>query len=220
MGNIRGVILDVDGTLIDSNDAHAWAWVEAFAEAGHDVSFDAVRQRIGMGGDKLVPAVTGLDGESREAEALGERRKAIFAERFLPRLAPVPGARRMVEHLKRQGFEVVVATSARGGELEGLLKKAGVDDLIEEATTASDVDNSKPDPDVVASALDKLQLPPEEVVMIGDTPYDMEAARRAGVKMIAFLSGGWEADDFPGAAAVYAGPHELLERDDALGTKS
>jgi HAD superfamily hydrolase (TIGR01509 family) len=208
----EGVIFDVDGTLVDSNDAHARAWVEAFAEAGHPVPFERVRRLIGMGGDQLLPEAAGLSAEAEPGRSIAKRRGEIFEQKFLPQLRPLPGARELVARLRHDGYRLGVASSAQPAELEPLLRLAGVEDLLRERTSAGDVEESKPEPDIVLAALRKLRLGPSAAVMIGDTPYDVEAARRAGVALIAFRSGGWSDPDLRGALAVYDGPADLLAR--------
>jgi beta-phosphoglucomutase-like phosphatase (HAD superfamily) len=218
---LRGVIFDIDGTLVDSNDAHAHAWVETFAEAGYDVPFEVVRPLIGMGGDKLLPKTIGLKHDSREGKALSARRSEVFREKYLPGLRALPGSRRLVEHVRGEGLKPVVATSAKDEELKGLLEAAEVADLMEEKATASDAKRSKPDPDIVVAAMNQADLAPRELVMIGDTPYDIEAATRAGIRIIGFRSGGWNDRDLEGAVEIYDGPAHLLSSysSSLLGTK-
>jgi HAD superfamily hydrolase (TIGR01509 family) len=212
----QGVLFDVDGTLVDSNDAHAHAWVEALREAGHDVPFEKVRRLIGMGGDQLLPEAAGLAAESDAGRAIAERRGALFREKHLPHLQALPGARDLVLRLRHDGYALAAASSAQPEELQALLRIVGVDGVIREKTSAGDVEESKPEPDVVMAALRKLRLPASAAVLIGDTPYDREAARRAGVAFIGFRSGGWsDAELAPGALAVYDGPADLLSRVDA-----
>ena len=210
-----GVIFDVDGTLVDSNDAHAQAWAEALAEAGHAVPFERIRRLIGMGGDKLLPEVTGLSAETPEGERISKRRGEIFEEKHLPLLRALPGASALVARLRDQGFRLAVASSAQPAELEPLLKIAGADHILRERTSGGDVEESKPEPDVVLAALRKLRLAPGAVLMIGDTPYDVEAARKAGVAVIGLRSGGWSEGDLRGALAVYDDPADLLARLDS-----
>jgi HAD superfamily hydrolase (TIGR01509 family) len=210
-----GVILDVDGTLVDSNDAHAHAWADALREFLRDVPFERVRPLIGMGGDKLLPLVTGLSEEHPEGKAIAERRARIFREQYLPSVKPFAGARELVLRLEQAGYRLAVASSSRPEELGALLRAAGVETLIEEKTSAGEVEESKPEPDVVAAALNKLALPAREAVLIGDTPYDVEAGRRAGVPVIAFRCGGWSDVDLHGTLAVYEGPADLLARFDS-----
>jgi len=208
--SLRGVILDVDGTLVDSNDAHARAWVEALAEAGREVPFERVRRLIGMGGDKLLPAAAGVDAESPDGKAIAKRRGEVFRARSLPHIQALDGSRDLLLRLKESGLQLAVASSAAEEELTPLLRIAGADDLIDRKTSGDDVERSKPDPDIVAAALQRLGRSPGEAVMIGDTPYDIEAARQAGVSCIAFRSGGWSDADLAGAIAIYDGPRALL----------
>jgi HAD superfamily hydrolase (TIGR01493 family) len=208
---VKGVILDVDGTLVDSNVEHAQAWHQAFEEAGLDGgSVEEIRRLIGMGSDKLLPEAVSIGKDSEQGERLAERRAEIFQELYIDGLRPTPGSAELVKALRDRGLRVAVASSARPDELRALLERAGVPWLVDDATSADEVDASKPEPDVVDAALRQLELPPGEVVMIGDTPYDIEAATRAGVGTIAVRTGGWEARDLRGALAVYDDPADLL----------
>jgi phosphoglycolate phosphatase-like HAD superfamily hydrolase len=211
----QGVILDVDGTLINSNDAHARAWVEALSEVGIVVDFAKVRPLIGMGGDKLLPALGGLAEESKLGARVSERRSEIFRERYLPQLHSFPKTRELLLRMVRAGLTLAVASSAKKEELDILLELAKVKDLIETATSSGDAERSKPDPDIVRAALDRLALPPARALMIGDTPYDIEAARRLGIDTIAFRCGGRSDRDLSGAIAIYDGPEQLLEHFDS-----
>lgn len=208
---LRGVIFDVDGTLVASNEAHARSWVDALSEAGHDVPFEVVWPMIGMGGDKLLPSVAGIESESDAGKRLSERRWQIFEERYLPDLRPTRGARALVERLQNDELEIIVATSAGGSELGSLLEAAGVADLIETATSSSDAKDSKPDPDIVQAAVRKSGIDASDLVMIGDTPYDVQAATGAHVPIIGLLCGGWSEEELSGAVAIYADPAEVLE---------
>ena len=204
-------MLDVDGTLVDSNDAHAHAWVKAFAENGFDVAFGDVRPLIGMGGDKVLDKLAGLREDEPQAKRISTRRQEIFKEEFLPSLKPFPRPGSLLTAMRARGLRLVVASSAKEDELKGLLAVAGAEDLLQEQTSSDDAEQSKPDPDIVAAALEKIGLPAEEVVMLGDTPYDVEAAARAEVATIALLCGGWSREALEGALAVYADPADLLE---------
>jgi HAD superfamily hydrolase (TIGR01509 family) len=208
------VILDVDGTLIDSNDAHARAWVDAFAAHGVTVAFAPIRRAIGMGGDKLMPIVSGIEEDSDEGQAIREYRKRRFKDHYLPGLAPFDGVRALVERMAADGFTLVVASSAGDSELGPLLKQAGVADLLPARTSSDDAERSKPDPDIVAAALKHSKCPPDAAVMLGDTPYDIEAATRAGIQVVALESGGWTREELGGAAEVYASPSDLLRQFD------
>jgi HAD superfamily hydrolase (TIGR01509 family) len=206
---VTGVLLDVDGTLLDSNDAHARSWAEIFRRHGLSIAFERVRPLIGEGGDKLLPQLTGIDAESARGKAISDERRALFLEKYLPALVPTPGARLLVQRLRTKGVRVVVATSSNNKELDPLLAQAGVADLIPRATSSDD-GASKPDPDIVQAALREGRLEPGEAVMVGDTPYDIQAAQRAGVRAIALRCGGWWDDAaLAGALAIYDHPAEL-----------
>lgn len=211
---IRGAILDVDGTLLNSNDAHARAWVEALAEANVQVTFEEVRKLIGMGGDKLLPAVANIEHSSDRGKRVSERRSAIFEERFLPKLRPFPHTRDLLLRMRSAGLKLAIASSAQQPELDGFLKIADVLDLIEGSASSSDASNSKPDPDIVQAALARLGLRAEQVLMIGDTPYDIEAAARSGIQTLAFRCGGRSDADLAGALAIFDDPADLLQRFD------
>jgi len=208
----RAVIFDVDGTLVDSNDAHARAWQDVLKEYGIERAFTDIRRLIGMGGDKLLPALTGISSESEVGTRIVARRGRRFRDAYLAGLRPFPEVRPLLARLVGDGFRLGVASSAKKDELDSLLEIAGVGDLIARQTSADDVEASKPDPDALHAALAKLRLSPEAAAMVGDTPYDVEAAARAGVSMIAFRSGGWTDADLAGARAIYDGPSDLLAR--------
>jgi len=206
------VLLDVDGTLIDSNDAHAQSWIDTFVEFGYEnVTFDQVRALIGKGGDKLLPEAIHVEKESERGEEISKRRGIIFKKTYLPNLRAFPQARELLESFKAAGYRLVVATSARSDELKGLLQVAGLDDLIEDAATASDAKDSKPDPDIVVAALRHAGCPPRRAIMLGDTPYDVEAATKAGVEIVALRCGGWTDEHLSRAAAIYDDPQALLK---------
>ncbi|MEW6421896.1 MAG: HAD family hydrolase [Deinococcota bacterium] len=186
---LRGVLLDVDGTLIASNDAHARAWVEALREAGFERTFEEVRPLIGMGGDQLIPRLTGLDSQSEE----GKRLTQGWFEHFkplIPTLHATRGARAMVQGLQTRGLRVVLATSGEAAIVDGLLKQAHLDDLNLERVSSSEVASSKPAPDLIQVGLEKLGLPAGEALMVGDTSYDAQAAHKAGVPCVLLRCGG------------------------------
>lgn len=203
MAALRGMLLDVDGTLLDSNDAHARAWQEALAEQGFRVDLPHIRRLIGMGSDKIVPLLTDLPPDDPAADRLKERRGELFRTRHLPSLRPFPRARELLEALGHRGIVPVVATSATADDMKALLERAGVADLIDASVSSDDVDRSKPDPDIVATALEKAALAPDAAALVGDTPYDVAAARRAGVRAIALRSGGWLDHELGGAQAIF-----------------
>jgi HAD superfamily hydrolase (TIGR01509 family) len=207
----RGALLDVDGTLIDSNDAHAQSWVDALAQHGIARSFYQLRKLIGMGSDHLLPAI-GIDASSERAETLMETRGEIFRRDYLPRLQPFPSTRALIEHMREVGLTLVVASSASKDDLGGLLERAGIADLIAKRTSADDADRSKPAPDIVEAALSLSGHAADEVLLLGDTPYDVVAAKRAGVAVVGVRCGGWGDVDLAGAIAIYDDPADLLRR--------
>jgi HAD superfamily hydrolase (TIGR01509 family) len=214
---VRGVILDVDGTLVDSNRLHARAWIDAFTEAGLDAGgVDRVQRLIGMGSDKLLPAAVGVDSESELGKRLSERRGEHFRQRYLDRVRAIPGSRELPAAVRDRGLGVAVASSAKPDELRLLLERAGAAWLAELATSADEVDRSKPDPDVVQAALGRLGLEGREALMIGDTPYDVEAARKAGVPLVGVRCGGWTDAGLAGAVAVHEHPADVLDHLDSL----
>jgi len=208
----QAVLFDVDGTLIDSNDAHARAWVAALAEAGHEIPFERVRPLIGMGGDRVLPAlVPGLSDDTEPGKTITKRRLEIFNERELPHLRPTGGARELLETVRARGARVIVATSAKSAELKDLLAVGDFEPLVDKASTSDDADSSKPAPDIVTASLHKAKVTANEAVMVGDTKYDVEAAHKAGVKCVALLCGGNPRETLRKADAVYADPAELAE---------
>jgi phosphoglycolate phosphatase-like HAD superfamily hydrolase len=212
VNRIKAILFDVDGTLVDSNDAHANAWVKAFAEAGIHVEFQKVRCAIGMGGDKLMPAVADIKADSPRGQRISERRSEIFKTEYLPQLRPFRDAGALVSAVQARRLDTVAASSAKRHELEALLKIAGAPSLLGDSASGDDAEQSKPEPDIIHAALEKIDAAAADALMIGDTPYDVEAAARAGVATIAFRCGGWSDSALQGAAAIYDGPWELLAR--------
>lgn len=207
------ILLDIDGTLVDSNDVHTRAWLHVLEEFGYRPGYEDVRKRIGMGGDKLLPDLLGLDAESRQAKEISARRGHVFLRQYLPQIKAFPRAAEFVARLRQDGYQLAVATSAKSDELVGLLHIAGVDGLFEVETTQDDARESKPEPDILEAALRKAGCRPEQALMIGDTPYDVAAARKAGIPVMAVRCGGyWKDKDFEGADWIFDSP-ETLYRD-------
>lgn len=211
MADVRGVLLDIDGTLLDSNDAHAKSWVEAFSEFGKAVRFEDVRRLIGMGGDRLMPKVSGIEAESELGEKISKRRRALFLQSYLPNLRPFPKVRELLDALRQRDLTLVIATSAAQEELEPLLRQAQVLDLVDAKTSSGDAEESKPAPDIVEAAIQRSGLGAKQLVMLGDTPYDVTASARAGVPCVAVRSGGWQDADLADAVAIYEDVADLLE---------
>lgn len=210
--HVCGVILDVDGTLINSNDAHAHSWVDAMEANGFQVPFDKIRPLIGMGGDKVLPETIGVASDSEQGKKISQRRKQVFMERYLSTVKPFPHTADLLQRMRNVGLKLAIATSAEPDELKRLLQVIGphTEAFFQLETSAKDAPHSKPDPDIIHVALQRLGCPASSVLMIGDTAYDIEAASKADVETIAFRSGGWSDDDLQGAIAIYDGPADLL----------
>lgn len=206
---VKAILFDIDGTLVDSNDHHADAWVEGFSKHGHIVNRDAIRGQIGKGADMLVPAL--IPGASDdEAEMLGDAHGEAFKGKYLDRVGPFPQARDLLARVHEAGLRVALASSASKGELDHYIELLGVAGFIDATTTIDDVKRSKPAGDIVATALEKLGVEPGEALFVGDTPYDIEAGAKCGVGTIAVLSGGFSRDALTGARAVYDDAAALL----------
>jgi len=209
----KAVIFDVDGTLIDSVDLHAKAWQDAFAEYGRTIPFDDIRSQIGKGGDQLLPVFLNEDDIEAFGEKLEERRGAILKERYLPEVQAFPRVRALFEHLQAKGLDVALASSAKEDELETYKKVADIEDLIDEQTSSDDAESSKPHPDIFLAALKRLGNPdPRDVIVVGDTPYDAQAAGKAGLRTVGVLCGGFPEDSLrkAGCIAIYQDPADLL----------
>lgn len=212
---LKAVVFDVDGTLIDSVDVHAEAWIEAFAEIGHVVRFGDVRRQIGKGGDQLMPVFLSKAEIEQFGEKLEERRGALLKERYLPRIKPFAAVRELLQRVIADGKAIALASSAKEDELEQYKKIANIADLIDVETSSDDAQKSKPHPDIFQAVLARLDnAPPEQVIVIGDTPYDAEAAGKAGLRTIGLLCGGWSEDELKraGCVAVFRDPADLLAR--------
>jgi HAD superfamily hydrolase (TIGR01509 family) len=204
------VLLDIDGTLVESNYLHIDAWDRAFVEAGHPVDVWRIHRSIGMDSGKLLSHLLGDD-----AEQLGEQAKAKHSELYLAsagRLRPIPGARELLAALAERGHAVVLATSAPEDELKVLLRVLDADTDLAATTSGEDVGTAKPEPDIMGAALEKVSVDPARAVMIGDSTWDVEAALRAGLDCVALLSGGYGRAELldAGAVAVYADVADLL----------
>ena len=172
------VLLDVDGTLINSNEAHSRAWVDVGREAGFQIHYEDIRPLIGMGSDKVLPKLTGLEIDSPEGERLAKRHGEIYRERYLPHLRVFHGTHAMLERMGDAGLTLVIATSAGKEDLRAMLEHAKLAHLVDDKTSSSDVEASKPDPDIVQAALKKAKVGADQAIFLGDTPYDIEASTR------------------------------------------
>ena len=208
--NLTGVLLDIDGTLIDSNDANARSWMEALLAHGIEVNYIRLREGIGMGGDNFLPKIAHIKSDSPQGKAVSETRGEILKSKYLPTLRAFPQVKELLTRLHGDGLKLVVATSAKPDEAEALLKLTGASELIDAIATTEDAESSKPSPDILHAALKKSGLDADLVVMLGDTPYDVEAAQKAHIGIIGVRCGGWAAPDLEGALTVYNDPADLL----------
>ena len=205
-------ILDIDGTLVDTNYQHAIAWYRAFRRHELTLPVWRIHRHIGMGGDQLVPALAGEDFESEHGDDVREDEKALYSE-LIGEVRPMRGARELIERLKESGSTVLLASSAKQEEVEHYLDLLEARDLADGWTSSADVESSKPEPDLVHSALQKAGAKDSEATMVGDSPYDVEAAKRAGVPTVAVLTGGFSEAELrdAGAREVYESVAELRE---------
>jgi beta-phosphoglucomutase-like phosphatase (HAD superfamily) len=210
---IGAVLFDVDGTLIDSNDLHATAWRETFLRFGVDLPLDEIRGQIGKGGDNLMPALLPKELLEQRQEEIEDFRTDLFKRDYLPRVVPFSGVRELFECIVADGKKIVLASSAKGAEVDYHMGVIGARDLITDTTSADDVEHSKPCPDIFAAALEKVSpLTAEQVLVVGDTPYDVRAAKKLGIRVIGFRSGGFPEESLieAGADEIYDGPEHLL----------
>ena len=210
---IRAVIFDVDGTLVDSVDQHARAWQDVFAEFGHEIELPAIRSQIGKGGDQLLPVFLSQAEIDEKGEAIQQRRADILKARYLPTITAFPRVRDLLEKLRGLGMTIVLASSAKKDELQTYKKIAHIEDMIDVETTSDDAERSKPHPDIFHAALKRLgDMVPEDIIVIGDSPYDAQAAKKAGLATIGVLCGGFPEADLrnAGCTAIYRDPADLL----------
>jgi len=206
-----GVLFDVDGTLVDTNYLHVVAWWHAFRSQGHDVPMTALHRTVGQGSDQFVPSILGHEDE-QVANAHSD-----FYGPFKHQLRAFDGAADLLRTTKKAGLTVVLATSASEAEAAHLTAAIDADDAIDVVTTKGDVDASKPDPDIVKTALDKAGLSAADAVFVGDTVWDVEAARKGGLDCVCVRSGGISASELrdAGAIAVYEDVADLLREFDS-----
>ena len=208
---LRAVLFDVDGTLVDTNYLHAVTWWQAFAQGGHHVPMADIHRAIGMGSDQMLDRLLPADRDRDADSGLSASHDALYAT-YWTRLRPLPGAVELLRACKARGLAVVLASSA--GEAESGVLRAALDaeDAIDDATFSGEVERTKPAPDLVQIALEKAAVPAGQAVFVGDTVWDVQASRKAGVPCIGLLSGGIGRQELvdAGAVQVYAGPGELL----------
>ena len=214
---IKAVIFDIDGTLVDTVDMHAEAWRRAFGEFGKEIEFKAVRDQIGKGGDQFLPVFLSKDEIDKFGKDLEKRRGEIYKTAYMPRAKAFPKVRELFDRIREDGKNIALASSAPEDELEFYKKLTKIEDLIEEATSADDAEKSKPEPDIFVAALQGLSgVEAADCIAVGDTPYDAEAAAKAGIEAIGVLCGGFPEESLRGAGcvAIYKDPEDLLARYD------
>jgi HAD superfamily hydrolase (TIGR01509 family) len=207
---MRTAILDVDGTLVDTNYQHALAWYRAFRDHGVVLPVWRIHRHIGMGGDQLVPDLTDAETERRLGEEIRARESECYAE-MIGEVEAMDGARALLEDLHARGHATILASSAKPDEIEHYVDLLDARSLTDGWTSAGDVDATKPAPDLVEIALERASARPESAVMIGDSPWDVQAAGRAGVRTLAVMTGGFSREELceAGAADVFESVAEL-----------
>jgi HAD superfamily hydrolase (TIGR01549 family) len=212
---IEGIIFDIDGTIVDSVDLHAKAWQVAFEKFDKEISHRAIRRQIGKGADQLLPVFFSQRELDQFGEELDEYRSQLFKREYLPHVKPFPRVRELFQTIKKDNKRISLASSAKPDEIEAYKKIARIDDLIESQTSSGDADRSKPHPDIFEAALDQLPgVGLDKVIVVGDTPYDAEAAAKANLRTIGLLCGGWSEGELrrAGCIALYKSPADLLAR--------
>jgi HAD superfamily hydrolase (TIGR01549 family) len=212
---IRAVLFDLDGTLVDSNELHVQAWLETFRHFGKEIPIERLREQIGKGGDQYLPEFL-TETEMRESgPQIDEYRGKLFKKKYLSEVRPFPKVRELFERVRQDGKKIALASSGKEEEVRHYEKIARIEGLSDSLTTADQVAHSKPKPDVFVAALRTLgHLLPEEAIAIGDTPYDVDAAKKIGVPIIGLLCGGFPEDVLrdEGACAIFRDPADLLDR--------
>ena len=205
-------ILDIDGTLVDTNYHHAVAWYRAFRQHGFVLPLWRIHRHIGMGGDQLVGALAGEGFEREQGDEVRAAEKVLYME-LIGEVEPLEGARRCVEDLKSNGHTIVLASSAKPDELEHYLTLLDARALVDAWTDSGDVERTKPEPDLVLAALEKAGAEPDDAVMIGDSVWDCRAAENAGTRSIGVLTGGFSEQELleAGASKVFTSVEDLRE---------
>jgi len=208
----RTAILDIDGTLVDTNYQHAVAWYRAFRQNEIVLPVWRIHRHIGMGGDQLISALTDDETEDEKGDEIRAAEKALYMA-MIEEVEPMDGARDLIARLKDAGWSVVLASSAKEDEVEHYLDLLDARELADDWTTSADVEATKPAPDLVQAAIDKAGAGPDDAVMLGDTPWDCEAAGRAGVETVTLMTGGFSEQELreAGAVAVFESIPDLLD---------
>ncbi len=210
----KAIIFDIDGTLLDSVDLHAQAWREAFQHFGHDIPFEDIRGQIGKGGDQLLPVFLSPAELKTKGHSLEQFRARLFKEKYLPKVKPFPCVRELFQAVKAHGQKTALASSAKGDELKTFERIANIEDLVQVETSSGDAERSKPHPDIFEAALARLgpDVRPQDAIVVGDSPHDAEGAKRAGLRTVGVLCGGFpeSALKAAGCIAIFRDPEDLL----------
>ena len=210
----KAVIFDVDGTLIDSVDVNAKAWQEAFRKFGHEFAFSKIRAQIGKGGDQLMPVFLSKKRIEKKGEEIEKYRGELFKSKYLPKVKAFPKVRELFECLLDDGWKLALASSAKEEDLQTYKKICRIDDLLKAETSSDDANKSKPHPDIFQAAMKKLgKIPPSRCIVVGDSPYDAQAAKKAKIRSVGFLCGGFSQKLLlkAGCKAIYRDPGHLLK---------
>jgi HAD superfamily hydrolase (TIGR01549 family) len=213
---LKGILFDIDGTLVDSNDIHTDCWIAAFAHFGKKIERDVVRHQIGKGGDLLVPDLLNAREMQKFGEALKKYRGDLYKKEYMSRVEPFPRITENLRALHERGIKLALASSANPDEVKYYTGLLGVADLLEASTSKKDAGMSKPSPEVFDAALAQLGTDPEFTLVVGDTPYDILAAHRAALPIVAVLSGGFERELLTKAEFLFENVEEMVRKIDAI----
>ncbi|HSP34320.1 MAG TPA: HAD family hydrolase [Thermoanaerobaculia bacterium] len=213
---LQGILFDVDGTLVDSNDIHAKCWLEAFAHFGKPLDYDVIRHQIGKGGDLLVPDLCNAKEMRRFGEELKKYQSELYKKKYMRTVKPFPGVASHLRELADRGIKLALASSANPDEVQYYTDLLGIGDLLGASTSKKDAKISKPSPEIFDAALEQLGTDPEFTLVAGDTPYDVLAAHRAALPVAAVLSGGFERELLKKAEFLFDDVEEMVRKIDIV----
>ena len=213
---LQGILFDIDGTLIDSNDIHAACWVEAFEHFGRTFGHDAVRQHIGKGGDLLVPDLLNAREMQTFGDEVREYRGEIFKKKYMKTIQAFPGVEAQLRQLHEMGIRMVLSSSANPDEVKYYAGLIGIEDILEGSTSTEDADISKPSPEIFEAGLQRLKTDATKTIVVGDTPYDILAAHRAALPVAAVLCGGFPRELLGKAEFLFADVEEFVRKIDTV----
>ena len=213
---LKGILFDIDGTLVDSNDIHAECWLDAFAHFGKVLEWDVVRSQIGKGGDLLVPDLLNAREMRKFGKDVQKYRPELFKRKYMKRIEPFPGIADRLREIRERDIKMVFASSSNADEVEYYTELLGVADLLEGATSKKDAALSKPSPEIFEAALERIGTDPERTLVVGDTPYDILAAHRCALPIVAVLSGGFERALLTKAEFLFDAVEEMVRKIDSV----